>query len=259
MARFESLTQRLDLEGGERWFAARTLAHRENSAHFNLHCLGFRSFVPRFWRTIRHANKLHNVFAPLFPGYIFVILDLSRDRWRSVNSAIGVASLIMGVEQPMSVPPGVVEALIARRESSGTIRLDRDLEVGERVRILSGPFAETLCRIEHLDDRGRVRVLLEIMGGQVVAQVDRSALSPGADHVGDRVRDARRIAAIGNAARQAFGHAEMAAAIPQAYDASVRLPSSRAEGRRAGAQDDRRSAPARRPATPADRRGSSSP
>jgi transcriptional antiterminator RfaH len=248
MARFESLTQRLDLEGGERWFAARTLPHRENSAHFNLHCLGFRGFVPRFWRTIRHANKLRNVFAPLFPGYIFVILDLSRDRWRSVNYATGVASLIMGVEQPMPVPPGVVEALIARRESSGTIRLDRDLEVGERVRILSGPFAETLCRIEHLDDRGRVRVLLEIMGGQVVAQVDRSTLSPGADRVGD----ARRIAAIGNAARQAFGHAERAAIMPRAYDASVRLPSSRAEGRRAGAQDDWRAAPARRPATPSD-------
>ena len=213
-ARFESLTQRLDLEGGERWFAARTLAHRENSAHFNLHCLGFRSFVPRFRRTIRHANKMRNVLAPLFPGYIFVILDLSRDRWRSVNSTTGVASLIMGVEQPRSVPPGVVEALIVRTESSGTIRLGRDLEVGERVRILSGPFAETLCRIEHLDDRGRVRVLLEIMGGQVVAQVDRSALSP---------------------------------------------INSRAEGRRSGVQVDRRSAPARRPATPADRRLSSSP
>jgi transcription antitermination factor NusG len=96
---------------------------------------------------------------------------------RSVNSATGV-SLIMGAEQPISVPCGVVEALIARRESSGMIRLDRDLKVRERVRIISGPFAETLCRKEHLDDRGRVRVLLEIMGGQVVAQLDRSAFRP---------------------------------------------------------------------------------
>jgi transcription antitermination factor NusG len=178
MTRFEGLTQRLDLERGERWFVARTLPHHENTAHFNLHCLGFRSFVPRFRRTIRHANKLRNVLAPLFPGYIFVILDLSRDRWRSVNSTTGVASLIMGVEQPMAVPLGVVEALISRIGGSGAIRLDRDFEVGERVRILSGPFAETLCRIERLDDRGRVRVLLEIMGGQVVAQVDGSSLRP---------------------------------------------------------------------------------
>jgi transcription antitermination factor NusG len=172
----ERLTKGLDLEEGERWFAARTLPHRENSAQFNLSCLGFRSFAPRFRRTVRHARQMRNVLAPLFPGYIFVVLDLSRDRWRSVNNTTGVASLIMGVEQPQPVPRGVVEALIARRDSSGTVRLDRDLEVGERARIVSGPFAETLCRIEHLDDRGRVRVLLEIMGGQVLAQLPRSAL-----------------------------------------------------------------------------------
>jgi transcription antitermination factor NusG len=118
---------------------------------------------------------LNKVFAPLFPGYIFVILNLSRDRWRSVNSTTGVASLVMGVDKPMAVPSGVVEGLITR-ESYGTIRLDSDLKVGDRVRILSGPFAETLCNIERLDDRGRVRVLLEIMGGQVMAQVDRSVL-----------------------------------------------------------------------------------
>lgn len=175
--RFGVPAQSLDLHGRERWFAARTLPHRESSAHFNLHCMGVRSFVPRFWRTVRHAKKLRNVHAALFPGYIFVILDLSRDRWRSVNYATGVGSLIMGVEQPMPVPFGVVEALITRRENSGTIRLDHGLEVGGKARILSGPFAEALCRIEHLDDRGRVRVLLEIMGGQVAAQVDRSALS----------------------------------------------------------------------------------
>jgi transcription antitermination factor NusG len=100
---------------------------------------------------------MRNVIAPLFPGYIFVILDLSVAPWRRVNGTIGVASLIMGVEQPMPVPPGVVEALVAATESSGTVRLDRDLEIGQKLRILSGPFAETLCRLAELDDKGRVR------------------------------------------------------------------------------------------------------
>jgi hypothetical protein len=45
---------------------------------------------------------------------------------------------------------------------------------------LSGPFAETICRLAHLDDRGRVRVLLEIMGMEVAAQLDRSAIAPAA-------------------------------------------------------------------------------
>ncbi len=116
-------SQRLHLGPGERWFAARTLPYRENSAQFNLHRMGFRSFFPTVRRTVRHARKLRNVLAPLFPGYAFVILDLSRDRWRSVNGSIGVASLIMGAERPIPVPCGIVEALVIATEASGLVRL----------------------------------------------------------------------------------------------------------------------------------------
>jgi transcriptional antiterminator RfaH len=123
---------------------------------------------------------LQNILRPLFPGYVFVAIDLSKHRWRSVNGTFGVASLIMGGEQPTPVPSGVVEALIASCESHEAVRLDCRLEIGQKVRILSGPFAETLCRLAHLDDRGRVCVLLEIMGMEVATQLDRSAIAPAA-------------------------------------------------------------------------------
>ena len=176
-AQFQS-SPRLGLERGERWFVARVHPHRESSAQFNLDRLGFRSFAPRTRRTVRHARKLRNVLAPLFPGYIFVILDLSKDRWRSVNSTFGVASLITGVEQPVPVPCGIVEALVTASEASGILSLDDDLSLGQKVRILSGPFADALCRLVHLGDSGRVRVLLEFMGTEVTARLDRSCIAP---------------------------------------------------------------------------------
>jgi transcription antitermination factor NusG len=176
----EGLSSSLELGPGERWFVARVLTHQENRAQFNLHRLGFRSFLPRLRRTVRHARKLRDTLNPLFPGYIFVIIDLSKHRWRSINGTFGVASLIMGGEQPMPVPPHVVEALVASCESHGVVRLDDGLEIGQKVRILSGPFAETICRLAHLDDRGRVGVLLEIMGMEVPTQLDRSAIASAA-------------------------------------------------------------------------------
>src|SRR3974390_1243405 len=100
--------QSLHLAPGERWYAARTLHNRENSACFNLARMGFGTFAPRVWRTTRHARKTRNAMAPLFPGYAFVILNLSRDRWRSVNGTFGVATLIMAGDRPMPVPRGVV-------------------------------------------------------------------------------------------------------------------------------------------------------
>ena len=179
-AKFASSANRLSLERGERWFVARVHPNRENSAQFNLDRLGFRSFVPRVRRTVRHARRVQDALRPLFPCYAFVVIDLSKHRWRSINGTFGVASLIMGAEQPTPVPPGVVEALVASCESRGVVRLDDGLEIGQKVRILSGPFAETICRLADLDDRGRVRVLLEIMGMEVAAQLDRSAIASAA-------------------------------------------------------------------------------
>ncbi len=86
----------------------------------------------------------------------------------------------MGVGQPIPVPQGIVETLVAGTESSGIVRLDPELEIGQKVRILSGPSSEMLCRLVQLDDRGRVRVLLEFMGAEVAARLHRSCVAPAA-------------------------------------------------------------------------------
>jgi hypothetical protein len=65
-AQFGSFRKQLSLERGERWFVARLHSNRENSGQFNLERLGFRSFTPR----VRHARKLRQVLALLFPGYV---------------------------------------------------------------------------------------------------------------------------------------------------------------------------------------------
>jgi transcriptional antiterminator RfaH len=55
-----------------------------------------------------------------------------------------------------------------------------DLVQGETVRIVSGAFADFIGVLDRLDDAGRVRVLLEILGTSVPVTLDRSALLPAA-------------------------------------------------------------------------------
>src|SRR6266540_2569590 len=97
-------TGNLALLPGERWFLAWTLPHREAAAETHLGWQGFRSFLPRHMKTVRHARKLRTVTAPVFPRYLFVALNLERDRWRSVNSTRGIASLFMAHDRPVPVP-----------------------------------------------------------------------------------------------------------------------------------------------------------
>ncbi|TIT89380.1 MAG: hypothetical protein E5W41_02215, partial [Mesorhizobium sp.] len=88
---------------GVRWYAAGVFAGRENIAEQHLQRQGFTSFVPRAAKTIRHARRTYTRTAAYFPGYMFVALDVTQQRWRAVNGTIGVRSLIMRGDRPSPV------------------------------------------------------------------------------------------------------------------------------------------------------------
>lgn len=164
------------LKAGERWCVARSLPRQEARAEFQLLRQGFPVFLPRATKTVRHARKLRTVKSPVFPSYMFVVLDIDRDQWRSVNGTSGVASLIMQGETPQPVPGGIVENLLRLTDEDGIVRFDRNLRQGQRVRVVAGPFSNAIGTLERLDANGRVRVLLDIMKGEVPTYLDRSAL-----------------------------------------------------------------------------------
>jgi transcriptional antiterminator RfaH len=161
----------------ERWYVAGALANREFGAALQLEAQRFRVFLPYVLKTVRHARRTRVVKKAAFPGYLFVALDTKRDRWHPINGTIGVSRLIVGGDgAPAPVPRGVVEMLLGYLDESGACRFDRDLMVGQTVRVVAGPLADAIGRLVRLDARGRVRVLLEILGGQVYATLERSAL-----------------------------------------------------------------------------------
>ena len=164
------------LAAGERWYVVHALPHGEERAQSRLAAQGFRSFLPRFHKTVRHARKLRSVRAPFFPRYLFVALDLTRDRWRCVNSTGGVASLVMSDSYPLPTPPGVVEGLAAACGAGDFVQSVGGLGAGDRVRLLSGPFAGLVGELVRLDGARRVQVLLELMGGAVPVSIARDGL-----------------------------------------------------------------------------------
>ena len=164
------------LAEGERWYCVRSQPRKESFAVLNLHRQGFRTFLPRLTKTVRHARQTRTVKAPLFPGYLFTPLDLTRDQWRPINGTMGVLGLIMEGIQPEPVPKGVVESIIALTGQDETVDWGQRLEPGGRVRILTGPFADQLGTLRSLDDHGRARVLLEIMGAARTLTLESRAL-----------------------------------------------------------------------------------
>ncbi|MBN9274022.1 MAG: KOW motif-containing protein, partial [Mesorhizobium sp.] len=67
---------------------------------------------------------------------------------------------------------GLVEQLVALTSEDGLLDFSGGLSEGASVRIVSGPFAEMIGRIDRLDPAGRVRVLVALMNGQVPVGLD---------------------------------------------------------------------------------------
>lgn len=153
-----------EIHPGQRWYAVQTQPHKERVAGANLEQQGFPAFIPSVRKTVRHARRTRVVLKPLFQRYLFVSLDLGRDRWRSVNGTLGVTRLVTDGFMPVPLPSGLVEELIAMTEELGAISLERALEPGKRVRFLTGPFADTIGQLLTLDDAGRALVLVEMLG-----------------------------------------------------------------------------------------------
>ena len=168
------------LHEGERWYAVHTLPFAEGRAQVQLQNQDFCTFLPKRHKTIRHARKLSTTTAPFFPRYLFVALDLNRHRWRSVNGTFGVSSLVMAGERPCPAPHGIVESMLSVADADGLLQLQSNLKVGASVRLAAGPFADQLGVIDRLDDSGRVRVLLSMLGRQVPVYLSRAHALPAA-------------------------------------------------------------------------------
>jgi transcriptional antiterminator RfaH len=163
-----------------RWYVAHTQPRAEDQAIYHLEMQGYRVVCPRYRRTVRHARKAKTVLAPLFPNYLFVHFDISRDQWRSVNGTRGVVRLLTHGGTPQPLPNGIVEGLLARMRDDGTIDWSPTLKIGGAVRIAGGPFAEFLGTLEYFDAAGRVRVLLDLLGRSVSVALRCEALLPAA-------------------------------------------------------------------------------
>jgi len=164
-----------------RWYVAETLPGREGLAIQNLRRQQFTSFFPRFRKLRRHARRQDTVLAPLFPGYVFVRFDPDRQPWHSINGTFGVRRLVGSMHaRPQPMPEAAMQLIMARCHEGIITQLLDSPEPGQAVRIIAGPFADSFASIEKLDGKGRVRVLLDLLGGPCSIDMNLECLAPAA-------------------------------------------------------------------------------
>lgn len=159
------------------WFVAQLRPNQLIRARSNLERQGYHCFMPQLPQTARKRGKLMQNFVPIFPGYIFVSIG-PEQQWYPVNNTYGVSRLVMrDGKTPQPVPAEVMRHLLGQTGPDGIFTVTPDLAPGDRVRILSSPWAEHVVEVDRLAGPERVSVLLEMMGQATRVQLDRRHLS----------------------------------------------------------------------------------
>ncbi len=162
------------------WFAVQT---RPNCAAIALRNLGrqsFATFAPTIGVTRRVRDAFRTVQAPLFPGYVFVAAGADGARWRAINSTYGVSRIVSFCGAPAALPVDFIGALMARCDGDGRILPEPEgpcFEVGECVRITTGPLAELVGEVVKLSSERRIVLLLDLLGGKTRVTVSADHLT----------------------------------------------------------------------------------
>ncbi len=162
------------------WRCVRTQPKREHIAAGQLERLeGVEVFCPRI--RFRRNTKRGKVWfeEALFPGYLFVRFDMLT-MFRAVSSATGVRGLVRFAGVCAQVPDFVVDAL--RREADSVIVIkDPVLKAGDQAVMTEGAMQGLRAVVTQVLPGGeRVKILMELMGTAVEAEVPIKTLEPAA-------------------------------------------------------------------------------
>lgn len=108
----------------------------------------------------------------VFPGYVLVNMILSEESWFVVRNTPGVTGFVGMGNQPTALRPEEVAQILKRMEAEAP-HIKVTFKVGERVRIVDGPFNDFRGSVAEIDmERTKVRVMVNFFGRETPVELD---------------------------------------------------------------------------------------
>ena len=148
----------------KQWHLVQFKPNSHRLAVRNLQRQGFETFLPLQEITRLKGSRFTVDIRPLFPGYMFVGVELNAAPWRTINSTIGVSRLVSFADDYKPLPLNIISSLMLRCDEEGKLLPPKTLNAGDSVEVLKGSFANFVATVDKIDAQQRVWVLMEFMG-----------------------------------------------------------------------------------------------
>ena len=166
---------------GPAWYVIHCYSGYENKVRHNLEqrieTMGMKDkifdvVIPTQEEIEVKDGKRRTVERHIFPGYVLVNMLLTEESWYVVRNTPGVTGFVGMGNNPTPLRPEEVAQIVKRMEAEApTVKVT--FKVGERVRIIDGPFNDFRGVVSEIDmERTKVRVMVSFFGRETPVELD---------------------------------------------------------------------------------------
>ena len=171
-----------DSNPNAKWYVVHTYSGHENRVATNLRqrieteALEHKIvdiLVPTQDKIEIRGGKKEQVKEKLFPGYMYVKMELDNSTWIAVRTTQGVIGFVGAGTKPMPISDSEVKSIMQFMNQGAAPTFKEVFNVDDPVKIIDGPFADFIGKIETVDkEKGKVRVLVSIFGRETPVELD---------------------------------------------------------------------------------------
>lgn len=165
----------------KRWYVIQTYSGQEDRVRLGIdqsvEMLGLKNkitkvLVPEEDVVELHGKKRVEKKKKMFPGYVFLEMELDDESWYAIRQTPGVARFIGTKIKPTPVSDREMQRVLKQIGVKGE-KLEVAFEKGEVVRVISGPFRGYTGTIDEINfDREKLKVLINIFGRDTPVEVN---------------------------------------------------------------------------------------
>lgn len=177
------------MDNEKKWYVVNTYSGHESKVKENLEMRTesmnmenniFRVIVPETKEVeIKDGVKKEKV-KKMFPGYVLVEMIMSDEAWYVVRNTPGVTGFIGSSgkgAKPTPLLPQEIDKILANMGMS-RVDIESEIEVGDAVTIIDGPFKGMSGKVENIDlENQKLNVLIDLFGQETPVEVDLLQIS----------------------------------------------------------------------------------
>ena len=152
------------------WYLIKTKPRQEKIAIQNLENQGYVIFCP--------MAKINNRLVVLFPGYLFVQLNVKTQNWSHINSTKGVSHFVKFGLNFANVPFSVIEFIQTNQHiTTEKLKNLNKFKPGDKVQISDGVFNNFVAIFESYKSDERVILLINLLGREQSLSVKKELVT----------------------------------------------------------------------------------